>query len=361
MKRIIQIIKVVDKRLIALTLSIIGMFLRFKRLAGRDLWWDELCQMKYTLHPFVPIWKRPSTTTDLCTFPGEYLLNYFFVKNFYMNKWMTAIPHIIVTAVGFYLLYKICNKYFTTALGCFVTFSVVCFNFNLVYYSFEHRPYAVLPVLAVGCFYFIGEVFDREDTRGMSKRKSFFIGLFLFISTLYHIYGIVIVFLCLAFHILCRSDETPMKKIIKKNFLFFRNVAIFTAPFWLFYAGGILYVMDRDKEIFKAIVDTFQYIPNPTINFIGFAKGIVGNLLGGKIFYLYLLGFFSFFLPTPDRTKRIGFFLVMVVLPLIILLLLDLLTGWWFIQRHFIWVMPYFAILLGWNFDSLRVGIIEKN
>ncbi len=91
---------------IALVFSIWGMILRFKAFANRDLWVDEMIQIKMTLEPLKPLWLRENSALDVTSFPGDYLLTYPFVKLFGTTSKLIAIPHAIVTLLGFYILVK---------------------------------------------------------------------------------------------------------------------------------------------------------------------------------------------------------------------------------------------------------------
>jgi hypothetical protein len=100
--------------------------------------------------------------------------------------------------------------------------------------------------------------------------------------------------------------------------------------------------------------ETFDYIPNPQKNFIGFLKGIFGNLVGYKLFYPLMLAIpLSLCLPVKEKFPQLAFFLTLVILPIMMILNVDILNHMWFLQRQFVWVMPLFALLLGWQWDSI--------
>jgi len=115
------------------------------------------------------------------------------------------------------------------------------------------------------------------------------------------------------------------------------------------------------KANISANIHTFQYIPNPLVNFVGFLKAIFGNLIGYKsLYFLLIIMLLSLILPHKNRNKQIGFFLLLIVIPITLNLLSSLIIGYWFIQRQFVWVMPFFAFLLGWSVDSLTSGTISR-
>ena len=131
-------------------LFIAGMGLRVHRLATRELWGDELFEFYQFKGPFMPFWFNDRyAMADHSAYPGEYLLNYPFVQMFGLNKWGIMVPHIILTILGFLLLYKLCQLYFKTTWGYVAAFALVCFHRELIFHSFEFRPYAVLPTLAL--------------------------------------------------------------------------------------------------------------------------------------------------------------------------------------------------------------------
>ena len=110
-------------------------------------------------------------------------------------------------------------------------------------------------------------------------------------------------------------------------------------------------------------LNVFLYIPNPLLDISGFLKGVFANLVGYryKQFYLLLAGLlFPFLIPDKKRFQQIAFLFIMVFIPIGLILIIDIVTEYWFIQRHFIWVMPFFALFLGWSWESFILYITEK-
>lgn len=335
--------------MIALALSLAGLYLRYETLAHRELSGDELYQLEDGRMPFSPPWDR-SSTNEVTSFKGDYLLTYPFMRIFGNNKWGVMIPHILATALGFYFLYLICRKYFKTAWGYTVTFAVAAFNSNLIFHSFELRPYAVLPTLALTSFYLADKVVTSPHQ--LNPLQKFLVGLFFVLVVAYHAYGIFIVFFCLTYFILLELGRQPLSQVIFKNAKFCGLLAIFALPAFIWFATG---VTDFSIAYFQAQkLDTFQYIPNPLVNLTDFLKAIFGNLVGDKRFYFLLIGILlAFVIPHKERLKQTGFFLVLIVLPIQIKFLVDVFKEYWFIQRQFIWVMPLFAFFLGWCWDAV--------
>src|SRR3989338_3669672 len=105
------------------------MYLRFDKRLRTNIGGDEPYQisgMKTSLVAAI-IQSRQNLQ-----FPGDYILIYPFYRLFGENKWGLAIPHIIITAIGFYLLYILCRKYLKTVLGYTITFAIFAYNYTLI-------------------------------------------------------------------------------------------------------------------------------------------------------------------------------------------------------------------------------------
>ena len=218
---------------ISIVFSLLGLSLRFERLAQRELWNDELYQLSTTRGAFKAFWER-HTYGDMTCFPGDYLLTYFFVKMFDMNKWGMAIPHILATLLGFYFLYKIGERYFKTVLGFIVAFAIVALNQHLIFHSFELRPYAVLPTLMLAAFYFT----EKLIKDGLPKKNGgrLALGLLFVLIIWFHAFGIMIVFFALIYHgLACGKITAPKTSALVK---FFAVIFMISLPVWLWYALG---------------------------------------------------------------------------------------------------------------------------
>ncbi len=330
--------------LVCVFISLWALQLRFERLEGRKLWNDEEYQIFQTAGPFKPVWQRHSYG-DFTGYPGDYLLTYPFLKIYgeSKNKWGLAIPHILATMAGFYFLYLVGRRFFKTTAGYCVAFLVMCFNDELVFHSFEFRPYAVLPTLSLMVFYFTDRIMN--DYERLSSLKRVAIGIFLAITILFHQYGIAMVGFSALFFFAGKLHHANLKKEFLRYFKYYGIILLLTLPLWLWYLKPVLEVGGRVP---------FQYIPNPMIDTVGFLKSVFGNLIGFKKLYILLAGVvIAFILPHRERLRQIGFFVLLIALPIELILFSDLLGNYTFLQRQFIWVTPLFAILLGWCWDVL--------
>ena len=333
-------------------IALYGFFLRCRMLAGRDLWGDEVFQFNNSAGPFKPFWGHYNYC-DLTSFPGEYLLTYPFIQTFGLNKWGLAIPHILLTVWGYYLLYRLCKRFFPTSGGTIITFLVVSLNYNLTYHAFEFRPYAVLPVLAVGALYFADLIINRFDELKTITKVG--IGIFFILTAVYHAYGILIVFLPLVFIFLLNRHEgrTGGDKETRRYYLI--GILGVATALWSWYASSNCFGLTSNLGFYNA-KNTFRYIPNPLTAPVGFLKGIIGNLIGFKPLYFLLAGpVLAVFIRSRARIAQAAFLFLMVILPIALILFVDLRSQYWFLQRQFVWVMPYFAFFLGWTWDTLFI------
>ena len=97
---------------------------------------------------------------------------------------------------------------------------------------------------------------------------------------------------------------------------------------------------------------------------------IFGNLIGFKRIEMFGVAIkikwlvngilLAFLLPHRERFKQMGFFFILIVFPLLVLLMLDTYYGYWFIQRQFTWVMPFYAFFLAWCWDASIVYVTDR-
>lgn len=341
--------------LIVASISIFALFLRFDKLLHHELWLDEFVTLSVMNEGFGHFIKELPKHEVGGYLNLDHFLIYPFFKVFSFNKWGLAIPHIIITAIGFYLLYLISKRYFKTVWGYIVTFSVFCFNATLINHATEIRPYAVLPTLALANLYLSEMLINEID---LSPIKKFFIGAFFLLTICFHTYGIFILFTCLTYALLNKPHARTFSDIFKSISKVLIAIFLIGLPFWLFW----LFIFGPVRVRFaSAEFETFQFIPNPCNNIAGFLKGVFGNLLGFKKFYFLLVALvFPFVFPYKERIKQISFLVIMVFFPILLILATDVAASYWFIQRQFIWAMPYFAIFLGWSCDSFMNYISTK-
>ncbi|MDD5155672.1 MAG: hypothetical protein PHF11_04210, partial [Candidatus Omnitrophica bacterium] len=316
--RLIDLIRQRQKAIrgsVVFSIAAYAFYLRLNKLAHHTLWADEMDQLTKLDRPFseflrlLPGW-------EFCSYlSGDFYLTYPFLKAFSYNKWGLAIPHIIITAIGLYLLYLVCKTYCKTLVGYVITFLLVCFNATMIWHATEIRYYAVLPTLALGAFH-AWHLLTNDVNLTKGKRR--LIAAFFIVVILFHAYGSIILLTTFFYNFLLRAaNRKGTADFFRKNMGIFLPVFLITAPLWLFRVLGEHLAYRNDCTV-------FQYIPNPLLDFIGFLKGIFGNLIGDRRLYFLLAGvFFPFILPSRDKFRHIMLLFAMVILPISLILLSD--------------------------------------
>ncbi len=324
--------------------SLYGLYLRIITLARREFSADEMFQLTLLKQPSFLQFVRELPLYEYCTYlSGDYILLYPFFRIFNNNKWGLAIPHMIITIFGFYLLYLVCKRYLKTTLGYLIVFAVAAFNINLVNHALEMRVYAVLPTLSLACLYFSQSLSVPQVTFA----KKLAIGFFFILTIWFHVYCILILFFTLFFSLWEVRHSREFKLIFKKAFKSMAVILAIAMPLWFISVFGSPHTYQQ--------VDTFEYIANPLKDALGFFKGILANLIGyryKKLYFLLLGLIFPLLIPYRNRVEQLSFLILLVAAPIIIILLSDLKNSYWFIQRQFIWTIPFFAVFLGWVWES---------
>lgn len=355
-----NIVKYIHKNFIPISVASIclyALYLRIMHLYNHALWDDELFSLGMMKGTFSELLNQISKV-EYCTFlSGDLYLSYPFFKIFSYNKWGLAMPRIIITVTGFYLLYLICKRYFKSAWAYFITFGIVCFNATLIDHATEMRVYAILPTLALATFYLFQRIADLNFILNTPKRIC---AIIIFVTVIwFQVYGILMFMSCFLFILLSKYKDRDFKTY-SKNAIFFAGIVLcFAMPFWLY----CVFRPHLDYGVMR--VRTFFFIPDPLHDTLGFLKGIFCNLVGFKKLYFLFLGLIiPFIFSYKDKYKQLLFLFFIIIIPVSFIFLSDLVNNYWFVQRQFIWLMPLFAFFLGWTWDSLFIllkRIVAKN
>ncbi len=339
-------------RIIALFFLCIGMWWRVQTRYFSGFDGDEAFIITILSRPFPDLLQMLSRTEAASYLSGDFYLLFPFVKYFGPNKWALAFPHAILTVIGFYFLYRLCQIYFRTPVGYIVAFSFWAMNATLVRYALMARTYAVLPTLAFGSLYFLHCLCDHYET--MRLRRKIGIALFLIVAIWWHAYGIVTVLVCALYCVLSKARDKAFIKRLPRLLIFFAAVGAVALPVW-WYCISVGHHNGFSKDILQQVTHTFDVFGHPLLEPLRFTKNIAGNLVGSAwfLYFLSIGAVAAMILPQPQRKNQILFFLITVVLALEIVLLPSMASGYWFVQRHFIWVIALFAFWMGWCWDAV--------
>lgn len=325
-------------------ICVYALYLRIMHLYRHTLWVDETYYLSPMQGTFQELLKAIPKIGYSSYLSGDMYIFYPFFKVFSYNKWGLAIPAIIATIIGFYLLYLICKMYFRSVWAYLITFSIVCCNATLINHATEIRAYAFLPTLALATFYLFQRIADLDFE--LSTKKKIKAIIFFILVIWFHVYGIVMFLTSLLFSVLSVYKAKNLKNAVS-----FAGIALcFAMPLWLYC------ILGPHLSCGQFNINTFDYIPNPLHNILGFLKGVFGNLVGfNKLYFLLLGAIIPFVLSYEDRYRQLLFLAFIIIVPIGLIFLSDVLQRYWFIQRQFIWVMPLFAFFLGWAWDSLFI------
>ncbi len=330
---------------IVLFIFIIGMWLRYDSYVNKHPDQDELFELSSMIgKPFRTVFDNKAFYGDHTSFPGEYLL-------YALPLWVMgvspsidvgrmtvdgvgrdyfiklAVIKIVLWIVSFWLLYAICVS-MMGGWGVILALAIYGFNFQLVYHAFELRPYSVLPVLAVLNLWLA--------TRRGEAWLNICHGFVILFTCVYHAYGVMIAFLPLFF--MCSSRRWWILSVVP-----------FALAAWAYYA--VYSHFGLSPNTVQSQVDTFQYFSK-----VKFFENLLLNLSGGSLIFYGLVTLLGFSFIRGLSSEDWLFLILLIVVPLILILLVDLKTHYWFHPRQFIWVIPFFAVFCGRQVDKIKFG-----
>jgi hypothetical protein len=335
--------------IIALILTVIGLFWRVEKVQTRHWDPDELNLYNYTRGELLPFWQQVKYG-ELTSFPGTYVVTYPFVQMFSLEQRLQLnIPHFIAILVGFFAVYLLCRRYLTSWTAWIVVFLVMAFNRNLIYHALELRPYSVLAMLGPMVFYLADNIVNK--TAQQKIWQQFLISIFFVTTVAFHAYGFLIVGFSMLFWIVAARFKEKWSSIFKRIWLFCVLTGMIAVPIFIWYATA-----ENKDATFQTMVErfiyTFQFVPDPFEDPVGFLKSIFANLIGhGRLYFLLVVVPLAL-LFGKDRGKQFLFLLIMVVFPIALICATDIVKSYWFVQRQFVWIMPLFAFYLGWCWQS---------
>ncbi len=346
-----------------IAVCVLGLYFRYYALESRLLWDDEINQLGHMKGSLVAMMDSISKIEYFSLLAGDFFLIYPFFKWFGFNKWGLAIPHILSTLIGFYLFYLAAKIYLKSSVGVLVSFVILAFNATLIWHSFEIRVYSVLPTLALACF--LGARYLVLYIHAMTWRSNALLLVLFLVTIWFHVYGIMIVAVMFAWQ-WAEHPELFLKNL-PRLFYFVLALGLLAAPVWV-YSVFIQHADPATEYNFKTQThsadvhrDVAAYIPALMNNPVGFFKAVLGNLMGCRPLYVLYFGFLAWFLiDAKQKTKQITMLAIVVVVPIALIYAMDLMKSYWFLQRQFIWVIPFFAIVVGWCWESALACVFNR-
>lgn len=327
-------------KLIVLVIFILGFSSRIISFHTTHPNIDELFELKSLQdRRVVDIQSNKVFYGDHTSFPGEYILHWIPLKAMGLfgkpalieikgnsakvdgidkkGFWLLAIPKILMSLFGFWLLWLLCLRLKVGEFGIILCFIVYSFNSLLISHACELRPYGILPELALLNLWLA------------TRKESWWqVGVIIF-TCIYHAYGILIAFLPLILF------PRPFKFWLK---------CLPALIIWGFYASYNSFGIHANSV--QAVVDPFQFM-----KFNGLLGNVFLQLFGGAILLLTVLPFIirGFMYMTSDH---LVWFSWMIFVPLVLIILVDIKTQYWIHPRQFVWIVPYLALWVGMIADQ---------
>ena len=322
------------------TWGLIGIYWRMHTYALRPFWTDESEQISVLSGSLRGICRYLRNIPG--GFPGDYILTWPFIYSS-TNKWVMTVPHLAFMFLAFLFLFLICQAELLAVWSQFLVLGLFSANRNLIFHALEIRPYAVLPALAL-MIYWYGRICFQNRT--LALRHVIGWGLLLFLTLLFHSYGILMVASLLGYLLLFLRDDVIHQSRISRILISSTVGSLLALPLWLYFSAPSANVNNN--------YDVFQFVGHSAK---GLFSSIFGNLGDVGIRWAWLFPLFlivvSFFFPDKHRSRRIGYFGLIILGPLALILLGDLRTHYWFLPRQFVWLIPFWAILAGQALESL--------
>lgn len=294
-------------------------------------------------------------------YPGTYLLIYP-LGQLSTNPYFLFLPFLAIS-VAFYLLlakidwWRLFN--FKQEVSVFpqwinvIACGLIAVNQTQHIHSFEMRPYSTLSLLALLALWCTWVIFH-----GRSFKWRYVFGLSAIL--LFHNFGILMIFLS-AFYLtvyffLGSNPKNRFKNIVKRLKIPFQTIVVaslISFPLIFFYfQGGHSHLLNtglakKSEKLVNFDRNTHEFIQQGWRGFEQVAALCYGfsgkqRMLRGYVVALMFLG--SLVIIFKKHWAALSFLVIFVATPLIVIYLSALYSGYWFIQRQFVWVMPFWAL-----------------
>jgi len=223
---------------------------------------------------------------------------------------------------------------------------LVTHNATQIEHAFAVRPYGSLSLLAVFALCLSMKVLTSDRFR-----LSYVLGIA--VLSVYHNYGVMMIFYS-TLYIFARYFILPDTTLSGEKVKMPHLAAILTmvtgfalaAPLWLYYVNSTVLQALNITAYDPAVHTLVHYYIKPGI------KGVtqVAALYYGfkpfrlMLFAVMLVGVFYFI--RKRKWQVLLFPICLVILPTAVIYLFARLSNYWFIQRTFIWVMPFHAVFV---------------
>ncbi len=171
-------------------------------------------------------------------------------------------------------------------------------------------------------------------------------GLLVFVVLLYHLYGIFIVFCILTYHFFFSRSEATRKEVLSSLAPPTLFAGLLALPLWLLYS---LPSFGRHWTY-----DVFLFSGHTVKAMVGFLFGTMGDMTFHLLWVVpFLVVLFGLLIWDRFWMSRMAFLAILILFPVGFVFISDYRGHYWFLPRHFIWVMPLWGILTGKSFAAI--------
>ena len=297
-------------------------------------------------------------TTDRGRLPlSDYLICWPLAHWFSQNKYVMCIPYVLAANLFFWLFAFVnwgeflrsvkepLSKAFSFNWLNLISVSFFTFNETAIKHAFEIRNWGAFTCLQ-GILSFL---LTWKMTQNRFRWKYLF-GCLLILG--FHFYGVIMLGISLASHTASMSyqlENKPGKKTLQESmktcssaYGTFIVACLIASPLWLIY-GGPLQGVNTHEYIhlgWRGIIQVFSLLfHNPVLRNLSILPLVFGTVWMLKRWHMPII-----------------FAIMMVEIPILTIYALDLLNSYWFVQRQFLWVVPYWDVFVACSiFVSLAV------
>lgn len=330
-----------------LPILLVGFILRFWNLTAVALWHDEAFSTLMVEYPITEMFSRLA----LDVHPPFYYLAYYGWQEIFSNSVfylrLFSLVFGLVALIGIYMLVEKTFKDKWLAIGASLIAAV---NPFLVLYSQEGRMYTLGLALTVFASYFL--------IRAVREKKVFFWFLFIVLASAAsytHYYLFFSIFALFIFLVYFAYRQKEKRSYYVKGGLI---SAAFLVVLYLPWLSEFLDQLNQVQESYWIPEMTIWSVPNTLINLltggvvaIGESNWWLGVIIIGLILFLFARG-----LSYLNQKSHQGMVLILVsfLTPFILAILLSFKQSL-YLDRYFIFIVPFYLIIITAGIDSLDI------
>ena len=321
-------------------------FLRLKYRFRPEFFSDELHTISGFQHPFADYLLQYLPRNEF-HYPLDFLLMYPIGHWISSSQFAIMIPHLLAMVLFFVLLVvinwqKVLSLSFSSPDPKWLNILaalMMTFNETQILHSLILRPYAILSLLAIVAIVLAEAVLGAER---------FNVGLVFMISGFIVFHNYCLLMFCIGIGYIGMKSLKSLTFSSFASLLKSRMCSIKIITLGILLSVPVLAVYHqapalRPEYLANSQIDPHQYIKPGLKGWIQ-VLAIYYGFIPFRILLLSLTVFGTLLFVVEKKWKPILFLLMWVVIPTLLIYIVDVRMKYWFIQRQFLWVMPFHAV-----------------